>query len=362
MKRPLWKGKTVRRVLELCVELDLIAGETYAALAAATDNEQLRVVFAHMAEEEQQHVDWWTDLIFAWESGLVPDIVDEHDVAMRLSEVKTDIEQTVSERFDSLSSDEMLDLASRLEFSMLDSVFGELVELMQPGSRVDVNKAYAAHVLRLVDAIERHYSRNGLARFLARVLKRAFRDQQRLASLAVRDQLTGLLNRRGLLGHLKQWISWSARYDRPLAVLLLDVDRFKNLNDALGHAAGDLALQAVAAALQETIRDSDIVGRYGGDEFLILAPETGEADLELLMERVVVKIRTTPIEIDGRPISLSVSVGGACAHGNAANVEAITAAADRSLYSAKAGGRDRAGEVASPNCVLPSYASESTAR
>lgn len=335
----------MRRILELCVAMDRIAHETYTAMAASTADDDLATVFMRMAREERQHVEWWTDLLVAWESGLIPDLVDEHDMLDKLTELRSEFDGAMPESIDSMSPDEMLDLAARLEFFMLDPIFGELIDLMQPGSRADMSRAYAAHVYRLVETIEVHCDQGGLAQFLARVLKRSYRDQQRLAALATRDQLTRLLNRRGLLGHLRQWSSWSARYGRPLSVLLLDIDKFKTLNDTLGHAAGDLALQAVAGALQNAVRDADLVGRFGGDEFLILAPETGREDLELLMKRVLESVRSIEFHFDDERVDLSVSVGGSwTAGGEDTPIESIIAAADRSLYAAKESGRDRSGE------------------
>lgn len=333
----------MREILELCVKLDRTAYETYRGLSAVCTDPELASVFSAMAKEERQHVDWWSDLLVAWESGLVPDIADEHDLLGRLTDAQSEVDGLVPEFFDSMSIDEMLDLAAHLEFYLLDPVFGELADLMQPGSKIEFRQAYARHVARLVDAIEEHHSGGGLAVFLARVLRRSFRDQQRLASLASRDQLTGLYNRRGLLGHMKQWLSWSARYGRPVAIALVDVDYFKRINDTLGHPAGDDALQGVAAALESVVRESDVVGRFGGDEFLVLAPETNEEELQTLMDRIAAAVRATPLNAGGEPVLMSVSVGGSWVPGGVAILpEALVAAADRSLYEAKEAGRDRA--------------------
>ncbi len=336
----------MREILKLCVSLDRTAFETYRGLATEceTRHPELATIFSQMAKEERRHVDWWSDLLVAWESGLVPDIADEHELLARLQEVEAEVDQAIPEFFRELSIDEMLDLAAHLEFYMLDPAFGELTDLMQPGNKAEVRKSYEIHVMRLVESIEAYHTKAGLASFLARVLKRTFRDQQRLASLATRDQLTGLYNRRGLFGHLAQWLSWSARYGRPLSVALIDVDNFKRINDTLGHASGDDALRAVAGALESAVRTSDVVGRFGGDEFLVIAPETDEAELARLMDRVNITVREAPLMAGTEPLFLSVSVGGAWTPGGfAVEAETLIAAADRSLYEAKEGGRDRAG-------------------
>jgi len=338
----------VREILELCIELDRTAHVTYAGLAAACEaDDDLHAVFTSMSREERQHVEWWTELAVAWEAGLVPDIVDEHDILGRLTEIRDEISNALAVPLEDLSINEMLDLAGRMEFFMLDPVFGELTDLMQPGGRVEVRDAYSRHVLRIIEAIERRHSEKGLAAFLARVLQRAYRDQQRLADLAMLDQLTGQYNRRGFLGHLNHWLSWSARYGRPVALALVDIDHFKRINDTLGHLAGDEALVAVARCLDSAVRKSDIVGRFGGDEFVVLAPETDSVELAQLMERIAETVRQTPIVAGTEPLILSVSVGGAFAPGGVdVGAESLIAAADVSLYEAKAAGRDRTGAPA----------------
>lgn len=337
------KGVRVRDVLELCIELDTFASATYSKMAEATDNPELAVTFRQLAKEERQHVDWWRDLLAAWEEGLVPDIADGHGLTLRLTGVRDEVHALPSDAIDSFNADEMLDLAVRMEFFMLDHTFSELADYMEPGGHVEHREAYFRHVSRLIEAVEQHYTQRRLAGFLAKVLLRAYRDQRQLAALTVRDQLTGLYNRRGLLSHLSQWLAWSERYGRPLAVVLIDVDHFKEVNDTAGHAAGDEALRLVADALRRGVRTSDVLGRFGGDEFLVLAPETDRSELQGLMERLVASVRDSSSESDGRP-ALTVSAGGSWTDGGTrVEAEMMIAAADASMYEAKAEGRDHAG-------------------
>ncbi len=336
----------MQAILELCVELDTNAAATYAALAAVCSDEEVKVTFQRMGTEEISHVGWWTELLEAWQQGLVPDVADESTILGRLRELAEEIEMLLPTDFAILSTDEMLDLAAHLEFFMLDPVYGELLDLVNPGSSTEHHEAYSRHVMRLVTCIESRHSRTDLAHFLARVLARSFSDQQRLATLAMHDPLTGLYNRRGFYGYVRQWASWSTRYGRPLGVLLVDIDRFKSINDTFGHPRGDDALRAVSAALCQAVRTSDVVGRYGGDEFAILAPETDAEELVLLMNRIADVVRETPFPTGESDVRLSVSVGGSLAEGAVpVTPEQLLAAADHSLYEAKAAGRDRAGAV-----------------
>ena len=342
------EGAEMREVFELCIELDQKACEAYRSLAETCHDSELAAEFAVLAREEEVHLGWWSDLMQAWETGLVPDIADEHHLLARLREIRSELDSVLPVDCSDLMIDEALELAVRFEYHMLDPLFGELIDLMQPGSRDEVRESYSRHVLTLISLIESRYSRPGLAVFLASVIRRAYEDHQSLAALSVRDHLTGLHNRRGLLNHLSQWISWSQRYGRPLGLMLLDVDHFKRVNDVYGHQVGDRALVSVARALEESVRASDIVGRYGGDEFLVIAPEADGCEMESLMQRIITAVHARPLDADGTLVALSVSAGAAWAPGGiGVTPEGLMAQADRSLYDAKESGRNRAGVAVS---------------
>lgn len=338
---------TMQDILRLCVELDSTAERAYAEMAEHAPDAELAAVFTKMRMEESQHVEWWSSLLDAWESGLVPDIPRSQEALEDLRRIEHDLATAMPASLADCDADELLEVAARMEFYMLDPVFGLLADLMDPGANIDARKAYSQHVNRLVEAIERFHSSTGLATFLARALRRAFKDQQQLAVLATHDQLTRLNNRRGLTSHLEHLLSWSQRYQRPLAVALLDLDNFKQLNDAHGHHAGDRALISIASDLRAIVRDSDIVGRWGGDEFMVIAPECTPEELAAMLERIVTAIRDTALVADGTQVQFTVSAGGAVlTSGQPVTADELIAAADCSLYNAKNNGRDRVGELA----------------
>jgi diguanylate cyclase (GGDEF)-like protein/PAS domain S-box-containing protein len=170
------------------------------------------------------------------------------------------------------------------------------------------------------------------------------RMEDELKHLAARDLLTGLLNRRELEGRLAEEVDRARRYQRPLGIILLDLDAFKELNDSQGHAAGDAALRSVGRLINENLREADFAARYGGDELLIVAPESGpEATLELAE-----RLRRLVIEQAPPATPLSLSLGFANYPDNGDTGEALLLAADRALYRAKAGGRNRVGTPGPP--------------
>ncbi len=340
----------MQTILKTCAEMDTIAQATYESMARHVDDPELAAVFERLAAEENTHVSWWEGLANAWDRGLLPDIVnDTEGLERHLTRVLSEIEAMLPVDFSTVSDDVMLDIAARMEFFMTDPVFGELLELTEPGGAPSHREAYARHLECVVGAIEDHYSRSDLGRFFAGVIRRAWRDNLALTTYATRDPLTSLLNRRGLLTHLEQWISWAERYSRPLGLLLVDVDDFKRINDTFGHGVGDLALKAVATSLERTLRGSDLVARYGGDGFAIVAPEAEAEELRLLASRLVGAVSALDLkDIDGTAIPLGISVGGAVlttANGPDDDIDRFLAAADRSLYEAKQAGTACTGQI-----------------
>jgi diguanylate cyclase (GGDEF)-like protein len=137
-------------------------------------------------------------------------------------------------------------------------------------------------------------------------------------------------------------IDRSSRYNNDLSLILCDIDKFKKINDTLGHCAGDRALLAVAAVLQQTLRKSDLLGRYGGDEFMIILPETSLAGAKKLAEKVRQAVEELDIEAPGSKrfrFTLSIGVASCCAP--IENIDTIVALADTALYASKETGRNK---------------------
>jgi diguanylate cyclase (GGDEF)-like protein len=156
--------------------------------------------------------------------------------------------------------------------------------------------------------------------------------QRELAELARRDPLTGVGNRRLLSEHLTYELARHKRTDRELALLVLDLDDFKSVNDTLGHPTGDRVLCDVAAAISATVRAGDTVVRHGGDEFCVIAPETGEDDAVAL----ALRIRAALLTVGGAPLPMSASIGTAIFPRDGVTAEMLLGAADNSERAAKA--------------------------
>ncbi len=173
-----------------------------------------------------------------------------------------------------------------------------------------------------------------------RTLLRTTAREEQLEKLASADPLTGLLNRRAILRTLRDNITRASRYGEHLSVILLDIDNFKEVNDTQGHKAGDTALRKVAAILEKRLRHADSVGRYGGDEFLIVLPQTDLAGATRPAERIRQEIEKTKLRSKNRTNALTASLGVAEYKADEDNA-ALFDRVDRRLYCAKQNGRNQ---------------------
>ena len=166
------------------------------------------------------------------------------------------------------------------------------------------------------------------------------RMEKQLHHLATTDPLTGVLNRRHFFELAKQEFDRSQRYDRKISIILFDVDHFKEINDTYGHIAGDQLLQTIVERFIRNLRQMDIFGRYGGDEFVILLPETNTDQARLAAERLHQIVTSDPVETSRGIIPIQISIGVASLE-NSDDMENLLIKTDQALYKAKETGRNR---------------------
>ena len=169
---------------------------------------------------------------------------------------------------------------------------------------------------------------------------------ERLEHLSRTDSLTGLINRRALTDSLAYELDRAKRYDSELSLILCDIDNFKEINDTYGHDAGDRALQTVSATLKTILRKTDIAGRYGGDEFMLILPETALAGAESLAEKLLSTMRDADLWLeDAKNERLSMSIGIARFEPSRDSIDSLIKRADDGMYLSKQSGRNRISSV-----------------
>lgn len=222
-------------------------------------------------------------------------------------------------------------------------LLGVAVILLHPGADVD------AVCAALADGAVDVWTTDGVAPELIARVRLAYRSRQLLdlalrrfndlEDLAYGDELTELPNRRGASRQIDVLISRARRHGHQLALLLIDADRFKAINDQHGHAVGDVVLRELAARLRERVRREDIVGRWGGEEFVVALPETTPDGAAAVAESLREGVSGTPIAAEGEQLHVTISIGVAAWTGQ--ELDDLVARADHALYAAKAAGRDR---------------------
>jgi diguanylate cyclase (GGDEF)-like protein len=186
----------------------------------------------------------------------------------------------------------------------------------------------------------------GIYFFISRLLRKITEAQQKLVELATIDDLTQLYNRRYFFERFNQEMERAKRYERPLSCILMDIDHFKRVNDTYGHLAGDMVLTDIARILKNHCRQSDLAGRYGGEELIVLLPETDFAGAMIIAERIREIIeKYEAVNGKGLVIQVTVSMGVASLSGAELRTidknERIVQYADDALLLAKKAGRNR---------------------
>ena len=206
----------------------------------------------------------------------------------------------------------------------------DLIEGMDAGADDYLTKPFNAHELRV---------RLHAGRRILDLQEELLKAREALREQATHDGLTGLLNRTTILEKLDDELSRAVRTGTPVSVLMTDLDRFKSINDTHGHLAGDAVLREAARRLKAAARRYDSVGRYGGEEFLVVLPGCDASDAALQAERMREAIGGTPFLAPSQPISVTASLGVACVSHCAPEV--LVREADDALYEAKEQGRNR---------------------
>lgn len=178
---------------------------------------------------------------------------------------------------------------------------------------------------------------------IARDISDRKRMEQALEKLATHDSLTGFYNRTELETQLRNELNRALRHQRPLSVFFLDLDHFKRINDRFGHQTGDELLQSFADLLRRAVRNVDYIGRYGGEEFVVILPETPPRQALEIAKRLVESVMAYRFDTSGeKSMTLTVSIGISALPEHSITVEGLIKAADKAMYAAKRAGRNRA--------------------
>ena len=230
------------------------------------------------------------------------------------------------------------DALNDLRFAQNPLVTGPLAIRSYVGIPLRTPDGYNVGSLCAIDMIPRQFSMTNIAA-MANIADIVV-SELALRQIAATDHLTGALSRRAWMERAEQEVGRARRYGRPLSLTMLDIDRFKLVNDTYGHAAGDIVIRHLSEVCQIACRQSDAFGRLGGEEFAMIMPETAAEEALAAADRIRSVFRGNPCDL-GVPVPCTVSIGVAELHRIDFGLKQLLHRADQALYEAKSTGRDR---------------------
>jgi len=333
---------TIMEIIGICREIDETARDIYARFASLSTPGALSSFWSQMSREEAEHVAFWkrAEMVEKF-SGLPPIFDAPEKVAEELRNALLRSKTMLSRCGESYSIASALALAYRMEFYLLHPAFEILFHLLGPtAGGWNPEEDYASHIAKFIAMLEKHGNVTPELELLGETIERLWKENKYLAIQSTRDDLTGLLNRRGFFTLSVQFAHLAQRTGSDIAVMMIDLDHFKSVNDRLGHVAGDRVLKETARLLTQGLRESDLVGRYGGEEFIVLLTDVAYDTAGSLAEKIRKNIESNPP--DGVPVTVSIGFAEATL-GSEVQEEfnSLIQKADAALYKAKETGRNR---------------------
>lgn len=327
-------------IVEKCLAMDHVAVSVYRAMSENSADPAIAAFWREMSDEEKEHTEAWSALLALMFDREFPSLFP--DPQQTLLELTAQHEQVRAASADFHVFKELpaqFLAAFRLEFYMLHPALERLWRYYELLSDRNPALEYENHLRKFVNAVERWGAASPELQLLGAAILRLWAQLRELAHEAAVDVVTRVLNRRGLFTNMKMLAYLSRRNEFTAGALMIDIDNFKLINDTHGHQTGDEVLANVARLISEAVRNSDLVGRYGGEEFLVFLPQIDRSALTVLGE----KVRRAVEEGTRMRIPATVSIGAACtrfSEGIEPDIDSLIKAADGQLYLAKSAGRN----------------------
>ncbi len=330
------------RIVEQCLRLDNHATHIYTSLSRSAGSQELERFWQDIAAKNEQHLLYWDRLKNWSENGMLNNLFDDpHKVLDELTLLQEKVHDLANNCLQVRRKEKAFTMAFKLEFYLMHPAFETLSHYVATfNAEAGSDAEYERFVNRLFDALQQNELSTLELELVGEVIHRLWKENRRMAFLSNYDELTGVFNRRGLFNAIAHLAHLAQRNENTVSVLMIDIDHFKNVNDNFGHQFGDEMLRRVADSIRECIRASDVLGRYGGEEFLVFLPRVSAMSLKEVGEKIRRAIEAMPDE----QANVTVSIG--IAHGHVGrevdkDIKALIHMADEKLLVAKAAGRNR---------------------
>lgn len=331
-------------IIKLCIALDITAYKTYLSISQATVDSELKLFWTDMAAEEKEHAHYWTSALKLAEEDKIPQLFDNPPkIREELRAIQDKIEGLLRSKIDPLNVTDTFLLAYRMEFFMNHHAFETLLEFVNSmDMKTNIERYYEEHINKFVDALSRFGASAPSLEVLGESLKRLWMENKTLSAQNGLDELTGIRNRRGFLDIIGKFGSLARRNRFSIGIMMADIDHFKNVNDTHGHVKGDGVLRKVAQVIQSSLRPSDVVGRYGGEEFVIYMSQIDPHAAFQVGEKIRQAVEQERTQGIGVTISVGICCGTFAMHDDIAEgLSDYISKADACLYEAKNTGRNK---------------------
>lgn len=334
--------KVLCDITNTCYELDKKSSEIYDEIASLTEDRTLKRFWQEMAGEERTHVKFWDIIVEMAENGMLPQVFEDPEGTKKeLEDIQNKVDNLWSKfKHEPNNSDSFL-LAYRIEFYLLHPAIGTFFHYMK-GVETKNNPidTYEQHLAKLNTMIGKQGTISPELDLLAEAIQTLWKRNRDLARKSSLDEMTEIFNRRGFFDTITPLLHLSQRHQYAVGVMMTDIDDFKKVNDTYGHQTGDQVLKVVASILKNNVRSSDIVGRYGGEEFVIFFNDVEKDEILHIAETIRQKIERDTYK--PAPVTVSIGLAQGVIHDPIHDeIMHFISRADESLYRAKRSGKNR---------------------
>ena len=335
-------ANSMTRMIDQCLRLDTHATRLYRHLAEQAGTRELKEFWQSIANQNEQYREYWQRLLDWAGKGVLDTLFDTpEEILDELTDLQEKVGALAADCGPVRNKEKAFTVAFKLEFYLLHPAVETLgLYVATFNGTADADVGYQRFVGRLFKALKQYDLGTLELELVGEVIYRLWEENRRMALLSNYDDLTGIFNRRGLFNAIHHLAHLSQRNDNTVGVLMIDIDHFKAINDSFGHPYGDKVLKLVAKCVRESIRASDVLGRYGGEEFLVFLSQVAPDALEQIGE----KIRTSIANLSLDAATITVSIGIARGHVGRdveETIKRLINKADKKLLAAKASGRNR---------------------
>lgn len=335
------KNNILSEIVSLCYSLDEIAYETYSKFSNEESYEPLKMFWKEMALEEQEHLNYWKEIIELERNNCLPQIFDNPaKVKKELQEIYNESKLLVENKKNISEINRKFVIAYHLEFLLLHQTIEAFFQLLTRTKQKNPEDNYKEHIDKFIDSFNKFGVSTVEMQLLGKTIKELWYNNKRIVEQSNYDALTMTLNRRGFKNTIIILGNLAKREKYNISVMMLDIDHFKKINDNYGHKAGDTVLKKVANIIKKNVRVSDIVGRYGGEEFIIFLSDIDKTCMFEIAEKIRQKVEVqTKSKI---PVTVSIgAITGKFKKNVEKEFEMFIKQADNFLYVAKRNGRNK---------------------